>query len=107
VGVPRELEGGLEGEDLIRAALDLLMAGGITADEAAQGVTTEFPLAGVTLDDLALEGGTLTLTFSDPQFQTSGGACRVGVLWAQIEATARQFPDVAEVRFSPEELFQP
>ncbi|MCR4325346.1 MAG: hypothetical protein NUV59_00885, partial [Patescibacteria group bacterium] len=53
------------------------------------------------------EGGVLTLTFDDPQSLTSGGSCRAGILWFQIEATALQFPEVKQARFAPEELFQP
>jgi len=36
-----------------------------------------------------------------------GGACRTGILRAQIEATAEQFDGVNQVRFIDEELFQP
>lgn len=107
VAVPRELDAALEGEALIQATLDLLLAGELTAEETAQGVTTEFPLDGVTLESAALDGSTLFLTFNDPNFQTSGGACRAGILWAQVEATARQFPGVSEIRVQPDEAFQP
>jgi hypothetical protein len=41
------------------------------------------------------------------QRHTTDGSCRVGILWAQIEATAEQFPGVNEVKFLPGELFQP
>lgn len=91
----------------ISTAIALLLEGELTAAERAAGITTEFPLPGVALRDSRLDGGRLTLTFADPENRTSGGSCRVAVLWAQIEATAKQFPGVTEVRFSPEELFQP
>lgn len=39
--------------------------------------------------------------------KTNGGSCRAGILWFQIEATAKQFSEVKQVRFLPEELFQP
>ncbi len=107
VALPRELPAGLPAEAHRLAALDLLLAGGLTAEETADGLTTEFPLAGLTLQALSLEGATLTLTFSDPEFQTSGGACRVSILRAQVEATARQFGDVTEIRILPDEAFQP
>jgi hypothetical protein len=107
VAVERRLDTSLSGEALIQHTIELLIAGELTADERAAGITTEFPLDGLSLDDVALDGSTLTLTFSDPNFRTSGGACRVGILWAQIEATAEQFPEVNDVRFAPEELFQP
>lgn len=91
----------------IQDAVRLLLRGELTDQERAQGITTEFPLPGVELSGAALNNGTLTLTFRDPQNKTSGGSCRVSILWAQIEATASQFPEVKVVRFMPEELFQP
>ena len=68
---------------------------------------TEFPLAGVTLTSASLSNGVLTLTLNDPENKTGGGACRVNILRAQIEATAKQFDVVKEVRFVPDGLFQP
>ena len=88
-------------------AIKLLLRGEITADEKAQGVTSEFPLAGVTLTSATIVDGVATLTFDDPQNKTGGGSCRIAILWAQIEATAKQFPTVTSARFLPEELFQP
>lgn len=85
----------------------LLLRGELSPEERAAGLTTEFPLAGVSLQSASLQGGTLTLTFADPQNKTSGGSCRAGVLWFEIEATAKQFPGVQTVRYLPEELFQP
>ena len=105
--VPRTLAASLSGERLIEETIRLLLAGELTAEDRAQGLTTEYPLDGVTLDDVALSDGTLTLTFSDPNHLTSGGACRAGILWLQIEQTALQFDEVEQVRFQPEDLFQP
>ncbi len=91
----------------IQDAIRLLLRGELTDQERAQGITTEFPLPGVELAAASQDKGVLTLTFRDPQNKTSGGSCRVSILRAQINATALQFPDVKEVRFMPEELFQP
>lgn len=91
----------------IQDAVSLLLRGEIFDEEKAQGVTSEFPLSGVALTAASLEDGVLTLTFDDPENLTGGGSCRVGILWFQIEATAKQFPEVTSVRFMPEELFQP
>lgn len=91
----------------IQDTLKLLMRGELGETERANGLTTEFPLSGVELAGAALNNGVLTLNFSDPNNRTSGGSCRAGILWAQIAATAEQFPEVASVRFQPEELFQP
>lgn len=88
-------------------AVKLLLRGELSDEERAQGITTEFPLPGVMLSSAAITNGVATLTFDDPQNKTGGGSCRVAVLWAQIEATAKQFPTVTSVRFAPEELFQP
>lgn len=88
-------------------SIKLLLKGEISQAEKAQGLTSEFPLAGVTLALATVENGVATLTFSDSQNKTGGGSCRVAILWAQIEATAKQFPTVTSVRFLPEELFQP
>jgi spore germination protein GerM len=91
----------------IRDTIDLLLKGELTVDERNQGITTEYPLEDVTMKNVVLQDGVLTLTFEDPLYRTSGGSCRVGILWFQIEATAKQFPEVQAVRFLPEELFQP
>jgi hypothetical protein len=90
-------------QDVIR----LLLQGELTEREKQGGITTEFPLVDVELKGAALRDGTLTLEFADPQHKTSGGSCHATLLWAQIEATAKQFPEVQNVRFIPEELFQP
>ena len=88
-------------------AIKLLLRGELSSAERAQGITTEFPLAGVSLTSASIVNGVATLAFADLQRKTSGGSCRVAVLWAQIEATAKQFPTVRSVRFVPEDLFQP
>ncbi|OGE86053.1 MAG: hypothetical protein A3J48_04010 [Candidatus Doudnabacteria bacterium RIFCSPHIGHO2_02_FULL_46_11] len=91
----------------IQDAVKLLLQGERSSDERARGFTTEFPLEGVELAGANLENGFLTLEFKDPQNKTTGGSCRVSLLWAQIEKTALQFEEVEEVHFIPEELFQP
>ena len=88
-------------------AIRTLLLGRITQEEKEGGFTTEFPLEGVTLQAASLVNGTLTLTFLDPKGKTSGGLCRTRILWNQIEATAKQFKEVKNVNFMPEELFQP
>jgi len=91
----------------IQDAIRLLLAGELTEEEQAQGIDTEYPLAGLLLKGASLKDGVLTLEFDDSQNRTVGGSCRVGILWFQIEATAKQFPEVQQVRFLPEEIFQP
>lgn len=84
-----------------------LLAGQLTDAERARGLTTEFPLPGVTLVSADLESGLLTLAIEDRYSRTSGGSCRASILRAQVEATARQFREVQQVVILPEDLFQP
>ena len=91
----------------IQDAIKLLLLGELTAEERAQGIDTEYPLEGLSLKGASLEDGVLTLEFDDSKNRTVGGSCRVGILWFQIEATAKQFSEVRQVRFLPEEIFQP
>lgn len=91
----------------IQDTIKELLKGQLTPEEKARGIVTEFPLPGVSLEGANLKEGVLTLEFTDPQKKTGGGSCRVGILWLQIETTAKQFTDVKKVLFKPEELFQP
>ncbi|MDO8474536.1 MAG: tryptophan-rich sensory protein [bacterium] len=91
----------------IQDTIKLLLLGELTDEEQVQGIGTEYHLEGFSLKGASLQDGVLTLEFNDSKNRTVGGACRVGILWFQIEATAKQFPEVQEVRFLPEEIFQP
>jgi hypothetical protein len=91
----------------VAAALRELLQGTRTDAERDAGLTTEFPLSGVTLERVEIIGGIATLTFADPMHATSGGACRASILRAQMEATVLQFPEVGEVRILPDDVFQP
>lgn len=91
----------------IQDAIRLVLKGELTAEERAQGITTEFPLEGVELVGVSNNNGNILVEFRDPLNKTGGGSCRVGILWFQIERTILQFPDIKSVRFVPEELFQP
>ena len=92
----------------IADTIQTLILGGLGQAELDAGLSTEFPLPGFALNSANLDNnGVLTLEFSDPENKSSGGSCRVGILRAQIEATAKQFPEVKEVNFIPETIFQP
>lgn len=91
----------------IQDSVKLLLLGGLTNEERSRGISTEYPLKGFLLKSASLKDGILTLEFNDPDNKTVGGSCRVGILWFQIEATAKQFSEVLHVRFLPEEIFQP
>lgn len=91
----------------LQDAVRLLIQGNLTPEEKSSGISTEYPLSGLTLLGASRNSTALTLVFNDPEHKTSGGACRANVLWYQIEATAKQFPGVPEIKFAPKELFQP
>jgi len=91
----------------IQDSIKLLLSGRVTEKEKSQGISTEYPLEGFFLEGASLENGILTVEFKDTNNKTIGGACRVGILWFQIEQTAKQFSEVQQVRFLPEDIFQP
>lgn len=91
----------------IQNTLNMLMQGEVAPEEKAKGITTQFPLENVSVKDISFVGGKLILTFDDPLFKTSGGACRVNILRMQIEKTVKQFDTVKSVQLKPDEAFQP
>ncbi|MDP3953904.1 MAG: Gmad2 immunoglobulin-like domain-containing protein [bacterium] len=91
----------------IQDTINLLLQGQVTQEEKEAGFSPMFPLEGVKLVGANLKDGVLTLEFEDPFSQTGGGSCRVRLLWAEVEKTAKQFPEIQQVRFLPEEIFQP
>lgn len=91
----------------IQDTVKLLLLGEIGEEERGRGIDTEYPLEEFFLKGASLKDEVLTLEFEDSKNKTVGGACRVGILWFQVEATAKQFPGVREVRFLPEYIFQP
>ena len=93
----------------IQETITLLLEGNIHEQEEEQGFSTEFPNPEFKLEGMELEEetGELDLTFTEVPGFTSGGSCRVGLLQAQIEKTALQFPEVETVNIQPETLFQP
>lgn len=94
-------------EERILIAVEETLKGDITDEEAAQGITTAFPLNGLDLVDVQVENDKAILTFRDPENATTGGSCRAALLWYQIEATVLQFEDINDVEFRPLSLFQP
>lgn len=94
-------------KSIIEDTIDLLINGGLTETERSEGFSTEFPKQEFKLLNTTLDNGILTLEFSEVPGFTRGGACRVGLLSSQIIKTAMQFPEVKEVKFKPETLFQP
>jgi len=103
--VERVVQDAEDVEEVIR----ILLRGELTDDERSRGISTEFPLEGLELVRVERDSevGLLTLVFTDPLNKTVGGSCRVNILRAQIERTARSISPVPIVRIEPEELFQP
>lgn len=104
VAVERELE---NNENPVSDTISLLLEGNVTESEANQGIETEFPLDGFSLASSTLKNGTLSLTFNDPNFASSGGTCRTTILSSQVRYTAEQFEEVEELQISPDHVFQP
>jgi uncharacterized small protein (DUF1192 family) len=94
-------------DNLIYDTINSLIQNEISEKETQAGFWTGFPGDSFRLVSADLQGNTLTLHFDDPKYFTSGGSNRVGYLWLQIRMTALQFPEVRQVRYIPETLFQP
>ncbi|MFA5132013.1 MAG: Gmad2 immunoglobulin-like domain-containing protein [Candidatus Paceibacterota bacterium] len=92
----------------LQDTLRLFLLGDISQEEKIEGVSSEFPLLGVSLASATITGsGLTTITLLDPNNKTSGGSCRVNILRAQLEATAKQFETVKKIIIVPETIFQP
>ena len=94
-------------DNLIYDTINSLIQDEISEKETQAGFWTGFPGDSFRLLSADLQGNTLTLHFDDPKYFTSGGSNRVGYLWLQISMTALQFPEVRQVRYTPQTLFQP
>lgn len=91
----------------IKDTLELFLNSPLSDDDKALGLTSEFPLSGVSLNSLSLHNGNLTVQLLDAENKIAGGSCRVSILKEQLEAVVKQFPEVVSVIFEPAELFQP
>lgn len=74
--------------------------------DAVRALLDDWNLPGVTLKGASLSGGVLTLEFSDPQNQTSGGSARVTEFRRQIENAVKPY-GVTSVRYLPVGVFEP
>lgn len=91
----------------IPETIKLLINGELTDEEHNLGFQTEFPHEGFKLIKSTIQDSTLILTLTEIPGFTNGGACRTGLLAAQIEKTALQFPEIKHVVIQPVTLFQP
>ena len=111
VPVTRTLDvSGKTRSEVMADTLQLLLEGRISMREEDEGLVSNFPIDGVALNGVLLEGDdreTARLNFSDLFGKSSGGSCRVSILRAQITATAKQFSGVETVVIEPEDIFQP
>jgi hypothetical protein len=94
-------------DNLIFDTINSLIQHEVSEKETKAGFWTGFPGDSFRLLSANLQENTLTLHFDDPKYFTSGGSNRVGYLWLQIKMTALQFPEVKQVRYQPQTLFQP
>ena len=78
-----------------RAALQELLAGP-TALEEQEGYVTPIN-AGVKIQKLVIENGTVFVDFDETLEAQVGGSCRVTIIRAQIKETLKQFPTVTNV----------
>lgn len=92
----------------VRNHIEMLLKGP-TEEEKRSGLSSEFPLQGLSLESVQGPNaeGVLTLTLSDSQNSTVGGSCRVGILAAQLIQTALSIEGVESVEVLPEDMFQP
>lgn len=91
----------------IKDTMELLIRGEISDAERDAGFMSEFPIEGLKLKGVNLKEGVLSVEFADSMNKTGGGSCKVNLMRAQIEKTAKQFAEVEEVKILPEEAFQP
>lgn len=95
-------------KNIIRDSINLLLAGTLSQVELSNWFTSEFPNKAFKLLNMDLgDDGVLTLTFTEVPGFTSGWSARMAIMANSIAKTAKQFPQVKEVKFMPEELFQP
>jgi hypothetical protein len=94
-------------DNLVLDTINILIKGDLEISERTNGFYTEFGRPDFKFRGIGFEKGILTLEFSEIPGFTSGGACRIGLLKAQIEKTAKQFPEVKSIKFLPEDLFNP
>lgn len=95
-------------KNIIRDSINLLLAGNLSQIEKDNWFVSEFPNKSFKLVNMDLDNnGTLTLTFTEVPGFTSGWSARMAIMANSIVKTVKQFPQVKDVVFSPEWLFQP
>lgn len=95
-------------KNIIRDTINLLLAGNLSQIESDNWFTSEFPNKSFKLINMDLgDDGILRLTFTEVPWFTSGWSARMAIMANSIIKTVKQFPQVKEVKFLPEELFQP
>lgn len=77
----------------------------LSPSEIERGFEGEFPFSFQVLN-MSLSDSIFTLEIVDPEYFSSGGSCRSGILQYQLEKTILQFPKIKHVRFLGD-VFQP
>jgi spore germination protein GerM len=92
----------------------LLLENQLTDEEHDFGLSSPFEdpnyiarLENFKLESVDVNNGVANLTFSDPDYFSSGGSCRVGLMTSMIDLTVKQFGSVDQVTYSPYDVFQP
>lgn len=95
-------------------ALQLLMVNTLSEAEKNFGLDSPFEdpvysnrFENFKLKNVVVNNGIANLTFEDPDYFSSGGSCRIGIMKSMLELTAKQFGSVDKVTFSPYDVFQP
>lgn len=95
----------VDSNNIIEDTIKLFLEGSVTNEEKVNGIYNKnsvgrYPLVGLKLTKISLNAeGTLSLTFDDPEQNTKGTFCDVETKRQQLEATAKQFPEVKSVEF--------
>lgn len=95
----------VDSNNIIEDTIKLFLEGKVTDEEKTNGIYNnnyvgKYPLTGLKLIKISLSAeGILSLTFDDPEQNTKGTFCDVEIKRQQLEATAKQFPEVKSVEF--------
>jgi spore germination protein GerM len=92
----------------------LLLENKLTEEEKTFGLNSPFEdpnyadrFENFELESVDINNGVAKLTFNDPDYFSSGGSCRVGLMASMIDLTVKQFGSVDQVTYSPFDVFQP
>ncbi len=91
----------------LKEIIEDLIQGNLTADERIAGLQTEFPNTDFKVLGATINNSKAHLVFTEVPGFTTGGSCRIGLLRAQIEKTALDYPGVDTVEILPVGVLEP